>query len=169
MTEYICGGLKYYLLGGPARNYLCLRTPVQGLPESIEVEGGKLLRKAEFHVTLFATGKIIVQNNITDPHFLQKVIDTFCKFVPSHPVELQKFTGEFRLVTQGEKMTVVAMCEVSNFAELTAIFNERFGLNMEVPPTHVTLYSRDPNMGIALLNQTDLSTLTKNIPAPVEL
>ena len=46
------------------------------------------------------------------------------------------------------------------------MLNQTYGLNLEYPPTHVTLYTLQPNFGIFLTDSTDIARRTKIVPNP---
>lgn len=163
MPHFICDGEKYEV-GGKTIGF-----PVtfQGLPEKIEVEGYELLLKDAFHVSLVCTGKIIEKYAVEDPDFTDKVIADFCNFVKHTPIELAGFRDEFRFVAENERRTVAVMCDMSNLDMFFDHLNKKYELNVEYPPTHVTLYTLQPNTGIFLTDSSDIANLTKSIPNPL--
>lgn len=159
--NFICGGS--YVLGGPMGDSIGLPVECPGLPESIIVGDLALLKREDFHVTLVALGEIARKRTVAIPDFILQAVDTFCVYEQEHPISLVGYTGEFRFVSQGERRSVVAMCEVSNLRPFFDNLNGGFNLDAEYPPTHVTLYTLQPNQGIFLTDSNDLLNLTRPI------
>jgi len=63
-------------------------------------------------------------------------------------------------------MSLVVMCDVSNLDKFFDLINEKYQLNIEYPPTHVTLYTLQPNKGVFLTNSDEINNLTKVVSKP---
>ena len=170
MDKFICDREKY-TLSGQTGDSVCLPVLLSdsSLPKELEIEGNVLSLKTEFHVTLVAMGKIIKKYEVTDPNFIEKVIADFCQFVQENPVELIRYRDEYRFMAENERRTVVVMCDVSNLDKFFEQLNKKYSLGVECPPTHVTLYTLQPNVGIFMVDSGDMQKLTKVITAPVKL
>jgi hypothetical protein len=140
-----------------------------GIPVKIQVEGCELLLKDSFHVSLVCIGKIIEKNQLTIPDFVNKVIADFYDFTSKINIELDQYRDEFRLVSENDRKSVVVMCDIKNLDNFFAFLNNKYKLNLEYPPTHVTLYTLQPNLGIFLTDTDDIKRLTKRIEAPIKL
>lgn len=165
---FICGGEKYQL-AGQTGNSIILPVAIEGLPPTLEIEGYTLILKTNFHVTLVPTGKIIKKYGISIPNFLEKVNADFCDFVERAPADFLRYQDEFRFVSENERRTVIVTCDISNLNEFFSVLNKKYGLQIEIPPTHVTLYTLQPDLGIYLIDSNDLETLTKTIPTSLKL
>lgn len=152
-----------YQLGGEREETIGLPVFPQNLPTSIEVEGYTLLRRTDFHVSLVAIGKIIKKHGITDPEFLQNVIADFLEFIKDNEIALLRYRNEFKFVAENERRSVVVMCDVSNLDRFFTRMNEKYHVNAEYPPTHVTLFTLQPNSGIYLVDARGIASLTKPI------
>lgn len=159
---FLCGGNKYQY----AVQTIGLPLLLSNLPEQIAVEGNILLRRTSFHVSLVSIGEIIKKNSITTPEFEESVIKDFCDFVGSQEINLERFSDEYRFVEEKERKSVVAMCIVSNLEKFYDLINAKYQLHLECPPTHVTLYTLQPNAGIFVTDSNELTGLTKIIPKP---
>lgn len=168
MSKFICESQKYQL-GGPGEATIVLPIWIANLPEEIEVEGHKLSLKTEFHVSLVCVGKIMEKHKVSRPDFINEIARDFCEFVKNKNVDFAGFSGEFRFAARNEKRTVIAMCEVSNLNEFFDVMNKKYGLKVESPPAHVTLYTLQPNLGIFLVNNEDINNLTKTVVLPLTL
>ncbi len=163
--RFLCGGEKYEL-GGPQEDTIGLPVFPTGLPPRIQVEGYTLSRKTSFHVSLVCIGKIAEKQNLNDPELVHQIATNFCDFTSRATIELLHYRNEFRFVSAGEKRTVVVMCEVTNLDKFFDLINMEYGLKLEYPPTHVTLYNRAPYGGIFLTDSADIQQLTKQIRRP---
>jgi len=163
--RYICNGNKYTFRDGT----ITLPVSLDNLPKQIEVEGYKLALKSNFHVSLVCIGKIVEKQGISIPDFENLVIKDFCDFIKNNDVSLVRYKDEFRFVAQDEKKSIVVMVEVSNMDKFFDILNRRHGLNAEVQPTHITLYTLQPDMGIFITDSKDLEQFTRTIKSPIGL
>ena len=161
----ICNGDKYELGGQPGET-IGLPLDLQGLLETVEIEGNTLLLKADFHCTLVAVGQIIKKHNVDTSNFIEKVVNDFCEFIESNDISLIKYSDEYRFVEHNDRMSLVVMCDVSNLDKFFDLINEKYQLNIEYPPTHVTLYTLQPNKGVFLTNSDEINNLTKVVSKP---
>ena len=168
MAKFICDGEKYQI-GGPKEDTIGLPVSFSGLPEKINIEDYELFLKTTFHASLICAGKIIEKNNLTIPDFVNKVVADFCEFTKHTSIDFARCRNEFRFVAENERRTVVVMCDISNLNKFFDLINQKYSLRLEYPPTHITLYTLQPNIGIFLTDASDLNRLTKMIKAPVKL
>jgi hypothetical protein len=163
--EYICNSNKYKI-GGPKLDTINLPISVNKLPQKIIIGGYDLTLKSKFHVSLVCVGKIIEKNKISIPDFLNRVMDDFCSYTKNNDIDFLRYHDEFRFVSQSERRAIIAMCDISNLQEFFDLINKKYNLNVEYQPTHVTIYTLQPEIGIFITNKEDLNKLTKIIPRP---
>ena len=164
--KFICASEKYEV-GGQKEDVIALPVSLSGLPSTIEVEGYTLFLKTSFHVSLVCIGKIAEKNGIQDSKFVNKVVADFCDFIKHTSIEFQSYKNEFRFATQAKERSVVVMCNISNLDRFFDYVHLKYGLSVEYPPTHVTLYTLQPGIGIFLTDSEDIESITKLIPEPV--
>lgn len=157
------------MVAGKTDDSICLPVSISGIPASIEMEGYMLQLKTKFHATLVAAGEMLRKGKAAEPDFLRKVVADFCEFVKENPIELIRYRDEYRFMAEDEKRSVVVMVDVSNLDKFFALLNKKYNLQLEYPPTHVTLYTLQPDVGIFMTDQDDLQRLTKLIQSPVKL
>ncbi len=162
---YICDGTKYEI-GGPKADTIGLPVSITSIPLRINIEGYELQLKSSFHVSLVCIGKMIEKYKISIPDFVNKVIEDFCSFVSTTEINFLKYRNEFRFVSQNERRTIVAMCDISNLKEFFDLINKKYNLKVEYQPTHVTIYTLQPELGIFISDSNDLRELTKVITNP---
>jgi hypothetical protein len=160
---FICNGEKYTF----GSETISLPVVLKDLPKEINVEGYKLLLRSSFHISLVCIGKITEKHNISIPDFEKLVIADFCEFAAEKDISLVKLRDEFSFVESGEKRSVVIFCDVSNLSDFFGIINRKYGLHLETQPTHVTLYTLQPDVGIFLTDFNDIDQLTKPIENPI--
>ena len=162
--QYICGGTKYTF------GYRTISLPVsfEVLPPVLEIEDYRLLLKSSFHISLVCIGKIIEKFDISIPDFENLLIKDFCEFTQKNDVSLVCYSGEFRFATQNERKSVVLMAEISNLNGFFDTINQKYELSVETPPTHVTLYTFQPDLGIFITDSKELKQLTKVIDNPIK-
>lgn len=135
-------------------------------PKQVNIEGSPLLLKSKFHVTILPIQQLIERYAINISNFETSVAEDFCQYVKENPIELVSFSNEYRVVSQNNLKTLVVMCEVTNYDGLFVFINKKYNLNMEVPRTHVTIYSSEPDKGIYLINLDDVQQITKIVDIP---
>lgn len=134
--------------------------------KQVSIDGSTLLLKSKFHVTLLPIQQLIERYAINIPNFETSVSEDFCQYVKENPIDLVSFSNEYRVVSQNNLKTLVVMCEVTNYDGLFALINKKYDLNMEVPRTHVTIYSSEADKGIYLINSDDIRQITKIVDIP---
>lgn len=164
--RFICRDQKYQVGGEQKEDTIVLPVFPVDLPEKIDVEGYTLLLKTSFHVSLVCIGKIIEKYSVLIPDFINKVVNDFCEFVQTNSIDFLRYRNEFSFVTQSERRSVVVMCDVSNLDKFSQFVNQKYRLKVEYPPTHITLYTLQPDKGIYLTNSEDIKQLTEPIPNP---
>ena len=158
----VCGD-KY---GISANNTIVLSVSLENLPNEIMIYGNKLVLKPSFHISLVCINEIIKKHNVLDSSFRDSVLQDFCEFVEKNDVSLLNFNEEFKFAEENDLKTIIILCRVSNLEKFFETINKKYGLNIEYPPTHVTLYSID-GRGIFLTDTSDIKNLTKPIPNPI--
>ena len=139
---------------------------LENLPNELRIEGNTLVLKNNFHVSLVCIGKIIEKYNISETDFENKIINDFCEFSKINKIEVLKY-NDFKFVQQDDLKSVVVMCDISNLDKFFKLMNEKYGLNVEYPPTHTTLYILESKLGIFLTDADDIKNLTKPISNPI--
>ena len=160
--NYICDGTLYTYNA----NYLSLPITLSAhLPETVHIEGSLLTKKDEFHVSLMCVRELRKEH----PAVVEKVVPDFCAFTAKNPVAFVGFTGEFRFAEEGEKKTLVAPCKVSNLETFSKMFGNLYDVQIPLQPTHVTLYTLQPNVGIGLNSQEEMAHKSRSIIPPPEV
>jgi hypothetical protein len=156
--NYICGGSTFTY----SKGYIGLPLEVGELPESIVVKGETLLRKTLFHVSLLCVKDLLAKKSDIE----QEVLTAFCSFVLEKDIAFLRYTGEFRFAQDGERKTLIALCEVAGLEAFFAGLSEKLGIDIPPQPTHVTLYTLQPDIGIGLNSLEDMLTKSVLIDAP---
>jgi hypothetical protein len=160
---FICGGSKYTI---SATDTIGLPVFLESLPTEVNIDGNKLFLKSSFHVSLVCINEIIKKYKVTVPDFKDSVVKDFCEFTAINDIQVLKYNG-FRYSEQGNLKTVIVECEVLNLSKFFEILNQKYGLRIEYPPTHVTLYAHDGKSGIFTTDAEDIKNLTKPIQNPI--
>jgi hypothetical protein len=155
--------LKPYEYG---RGYIYL--PVEGLtglPETVEHDGIVLHKKSELHVSLVSIEKLTQKALVDAATFEDGCLELFNRFVRTQPLDDIVLTGELRYATKRDKRSIVAMATVAGIDELFTDLSERSNADLPVQPTHVTLYTAQPDMGISISSYDELDAIS----VPVEI
>ena len=158
----ICNSDKYIY----EHDTIALPVTFSNLPEELIVEGETFFVKSEFHVSLVAIGKIIEKNSVATPDFKNQVIADFCEFVAENLIDIVGYNFEYRLVHDKALKSIILMCDVSGLDDFFFQMNEKYGLTLEVPPTHVTLYTSHRNIGIFVVDSGDIQKMTIPVAIP---
>lgn len=125
-----------------------------------------MIRKPELHVTLVPVGKIVDKHSMMNPNMFVEVLAMFKEFVTSRPICVVSYKNEFRFVEHNDRKTIVTMCDLENLKEFFELLNQKYSTGIELPPTHITLYTLNGGLGIFLIDQLDIANLTKLVTIP---
>jgi len=156
--NYICGGNKFTY----SKGYITLPIEINDLPESILIGGETLYKKPSFHVSLLCVKDIIEKYGDME----EKILNFFCSFVGNNDISFVRYLGEFRFAKNEERKTVVALCEISNLKELSESLGRELGVEIPPQPTHITLYTLQPDVGIGLNNPTTMEEKSAPVQVP---
>lgn len=153
---YICDGEEYTYKKG----YIALPVRIDGLPPSVEITRVDLQVKTSFHVSLLCVKNLIEKYG---EQIEEKIISTFCDFVVKRELNLERYQNEFRFAQRAndDKKTLVVMVDISNINEFFEELRKRLDIEVDVQPTHVTLYTLKLDEGIGINGQEDLKNLTE--------
>ncbi|MDB5190101.1 MAG: hypothetical protein JWN49_427 [Parcubacteria group bacterium] len=160
--NYICGGITHAY----GQGYLALPISLEGLPPRLQAGNLDLHAKATFHVSLMCVKNLIRKhgNNIED-----EILGLFCSYTKEHEVNFVKYTGEFRFAETMERKTIIALCEISNLDNFFRFAEQQLNISIPLQPTHVTLYTLQPEMGIGLNSADEMQQKTQPIEVPREV
>ena len=148
-----------------ADGYIYLRLTIRDLPPKLNVSGYELLAKEEFHCSLVCVKDL--QEKYGDD-INEKIINLFHNFSSKNKMDLVGYRNEFRLVQRGERVSVIVMCDISNIDKFFELMKQELGIESDIQPTHVTLYTLQPNMGIGVNTYLGLNA-TKEVQVPDEV
>jgi hypothetical protein len=161
-TKSICGNkfpFEYHTISIPVL--------LENLPDKITFEGNTFLINSFLHISLVCIGEITKKHNILIPDFENKVINDFCEFSQNNDVSVIKYTDDFKFVARDDLRSIIVMCKVTNLDKFFDLINKKYGLKIEYPPTHVTLYTLPLKFGIFLTDSSDIKNLTTPIENPI--
>jgi len=146
---------------------ILLPVSLENLPDLVTIDGNELLLKSHFHVSLVCIKEIIRKHKVSIPDFKDLVVRDFCDFVAVNGINLLNYLEEFKFVVENDLKTIIVRCNVSNLEKFFETINKKYGLKVEYPPTHVTLYTLESKPGIFLTDLNDIKNLTKPILDPI--
>jgi len=161
--ELICGGKFVF-----GHETISLLVSLKDIPSKITFEENTFLVNDFLHISLVCIGKIIEKYNIQIPDFKDEMIKDFCEFSYKNDVKLVSYTNDYKFAEKDDKKTIIVTCNVSNLDKFFELVNKKYELNIEYPPTHVTLYKLPGKLGIFLIDSNDIKNLTKPIPNPID-
>lgn len=151
------------------RGTIVLPVTLPELPPAIEIKGESLLVKSAFHVSVVCPGEMVRKYQLDIPDFVDRVVKDFSQFIETHRVSVVRYTDEFRFAVQDDLRTLILMCEVSEINEFFDQLNQMYHLNVEYPPMHVTLYTKQQDKGIFVIDSDDREKRTTVIERPAAL
>lgn len=153
--DYICGSDKIFFLKG----YIAMDVPDLDVPDKLTVRGVDLVKKPKLHVSLVC----VKEYSGGAPETEDKVIQLFCQYLKSNPVDFDRYSGEFRFAEDDEKKTLVAMCIINGLGPFFDLVKRELGIDMSEQPTHVTLYTLQPNVGVGLFSKQMVQDLSVDV------
>ena len=153
MKKFICDGEKYKFGDG----YIYMPIKIENLPQQITINEYSLQVKPEFHCSLVCIKGISPEygDNIEE-----KIIEYFCDFASKNEVSFLNYRNEFRLVKKEDKVSIVVMCDISNLENFFNTLEKEHNINADTQPTHITLYTLQPNIGIGIPSKKELDKLS---------
>lgn len=140
---------------------------LHGLPEQIEVDGKTMSKKSEFHVSLMALKHFAPMLNPNDVVAAEEqLVRDFLDFQKTTDLSQFQPSNTFRLAKREARETVVMMVEVPHIEELFDFLRKKHGIDFPIQPTHITLYTLQPEVGIGILSQEELDKETVPIDLP---
>lgn len=138
------------------------------LPEAIDVLGEHWVRKSEFHVTLIGPGqKLEVDLKSRDPSLSKRNAKALVKDAIDKTLEGKSFRvvaqDELRIAQDKDRKTIVRMCQVEGVDDFFTDLSQRLGFPVEVPPTHITLYTLRNGWPIGIYNDEQLRKTTRKL------
>lgn len=148
--------------------YIVLDVPYPPeLPEQITVYGQTLFRKSELHVSLMALKHLVPLINAANHTVSEEdLVQDFLNYQAEHDLSTFHSTHTYRYVTRKERKTVVGMVDVPNIDGLFDSLQRKYATAIPTQPTHVTLYTLQPEMGIGILSQEELAADSVAIDIP---
>jgi len=137
------------------------------LPEQIKVDEKVLFRKGEFHISLMALKHLVPlintgTNNVTE----DDIVQDFVEYQANNDLSHFRPANTFRYVTRGERETVVAMVDVPNIEGLFEYIRTKYRVSIPTQPTHITLYTLQPEAAIGILSNNELEANSTPINVP---
>lgn len=141
---------------------------VPGLPEAIDVLGEHWVRKSEFHVTLIGPGQKLEEDlKKRDPSLSNRKAKVLVNQVIDRTLDGKSFRvipqDEFRIAQENDRKTIVRMCNIEGAEVFFEQLSEGFGFPIEVPPTHITLYTLKNGWPIGIYNRQRLDEITRKL------
>ena len=141
---------------------------LENLPESIEFEGDLFIIKSEFHITLLSVenaAKIIDASNFEILKL--EIVNDFHNFVKETPLVDYELLEELRLVNVEGNKTIIVMTKLHGIENLFNTLSQKYGAEIPVQPTHITLYTLPPDtFGIPINSYEELEKISKPIEIP---
>lgn len=141
---------------------------IGNLPKVLEFQGDKFVVKPEFHITLLAVeqiAKIIDSDNAENLKLA--VVKEFYDFVNALPLTQYELSDDLRFVRVGANKTIVIIAKVKNIDRLFERLSKKYGVQLPVQPTHVTLYTLPTDtFGIPINSHEELKKISKPVEIP---
>lgn len=140
---------------------------INDLPPSVEVNNSTMTLKSEFHISLICAKRIAALIDAEEASEVEKsILDTFINFVGQISLTDYSPTNKFRFVERAEKKTVIAMVEVPGLIDFFDILRDKYAKDLPQQPTHITLYTLQPEIGIGILSAEELERDSTEIKVP---
>lgn len=137
------------------------------LPDEITVSQKTLFRKGEFHVSLLALKNILPLVNAVDARVSEDdLVQDFLDYQKDVELSEYNLTSQLRYVTRGGRETVVVMVDVPNLGGLFDKLRAKYKVDIPTQPTHITLYTLQPETGIGILSNVELERDSKPVEIP---
>ena len=152
----------------PNNKYIILENvELTNVPDTLEIEGARLVKKAEFHLTLLDTKKIASMLDGADKDKIQdEIIADFKEYNTQNPINDFELLPEFRFAQRGDKKTVVVMVALDTNRKFFEKLRKKYSADIPDQPSHITILSLHPTEGISIVSKNVLNECTKVIDMP---
>jgi len=140
------------------------------LPDKVRVKEYELLLKSEFHVSLICAKRIAPMVDESGATEIEaEIVAFFLDFIKSTPLANFSVRNVYRLVKRDERVTLVGMVDVPGIEKLFAALEEKYDTKFPLQPTHITLYTLQPDAGIGILSREQLEEDSEIVQVPIRL
>jgi hypothetical protein len=142
--------------------YMPVVIPAEKLPDTVEVAGSVLHKKSSFHVSLVCVKEIIPNyaklGKKNDEELAHEILSSFAEYVEVYPVDFLGFRDEYRHAIRDGRESLVGCCDVSNLTGFFDVLNAKYAADIPYQPTHVTLYTLQPDMAIGISSPKQMAS-----------
>jgi hypothetical protein len=146
----------------PAEGYLILELDMQSFylhPEGVRFEGRYFEAKDEVHITILSRDaaeavRQHLERSPQDEDQVQRLVD-------ESNWDYRKLDSFYHIQEEPEVETIVQMVEVPGAGTFFKQMGQLVGQELELPPTHVTLYMRGTEKGIGIPTQAEFERLAQ--------
>ncbi len=134
------------------------------VPERLHVAGRDWFRRPEFHVTTFTPGDLAEAFDVDEAALVRVGARHRDELTQRRDI---RFDGRVaRVHADHGGQTLVAFCDVAGLDDVYERLSAAVGRSLPVPPTHVTLYTSQPEMkGIGLSTAAAVTAHATALPA----
>lgn len=139
-----------------------------GLPIKLKVNEFELLLKSEFHISLICVKRIAPLIDNQKASEIEAEIETFFKdFIKTIPLTDYNVSDVYRLVQREERVTLVVMVDVPGIKQFFEALEAKYGIELPLQPTHITIYTLQPEAGIGILSIEELEKDSKIVDVAI--
>ncbi len=136
------------------------------LDQPVRYQGKIFQPKSELHITIISQDAEVLKQHVQSH---PENLDTIEDLVLSTDWSFRKRFDFYYVTEEPEKETIIQMVNVPMLEPFLKDLSKQVGQGMVVPPTHVTLYTRGTERGIAIPNQAVFNELVKARVDPDEV
>ena len=139
------------------------------VPEAITVEGIKLTKKAEFHVTLICVRKIAeLIDHERAAAIEQELVADFAVYQAEHPMVEFMPKHEYYLMRKDDRITLVGLMNMPSLEPYFEHLRQKYDRQLPTQPAHITMYTIDPagHRGIGILSEAELTQYGEPVIIP---
>jgi len=135
------------------------------LQSKIIYKNKKFKLKKEFHITLLNMKNInllVNGNYIVNKKLIKKIKKIVEKHVNSYGLNVI-IKDEYKIVKRSGVESIIQMVDLKNFHILFEKLSRELGVCIPIQPFHITIYTRNSNLGINLRSFRELKELSEKI------
>jgi hypothetical protein len=123
-------------------------------------EGRLFEAKDELHITILSREAAEAVRQLLEDEPEQE--DQFRRLIEESNWEFRKLERLYHVQEDQQVETIIQMVEMPGLVDFFKQVKELVGKDLELPPTHVTLYMRGTDKGIGLPTQAEFERLVQN-------
>lgn len=137
------------------------------LAPTIKIDGQAYIAKKEFHVSLLCAkdyvAKLAKRLGKSEDEALRVLLDRTSLALGKYPLVLGPFLNVFLKAEKENRKSLVVRVKMNGLEKVLEFISKEISLPIEIPPTHITLYTLKNRLSVPLNSHKDIVAYSKQL------